>query len=151
MARRHSPYSTDELKTALQKLNARKQVSGLPLAVAIGSSPGHTRLMLGVHNMVRLFMRCPRYWLQQPVYQKRKAGRALRQFSSYRDLCLGNFELRIAEELWAARNVDGLWDVAAPQQLGRSDSLFAVYLDVECSLVRQGLGLPTGTLDADLA
>ena len=61
--------------------------------------------MLGVHNMVRNFIRCPQYWLQQPVYQTRKVGRPPRQSLSYRDLCLWHVELRIVEELWAARSV----------------------------------------------
>jgi len=60
-------------------------------------------------------------------------------------------ELRLTEELWAARCVNEVWEVAGSSQLGRNDSLLSILLDVDSSLIRESLGLPCGTLDLDLA
>ena len=72
------------------------------------------------------------------------------QYASHRTLSPNTAELRCCEELWAGRNLDALWHAAGLAQMGRSDPLYVLLVDMETSLVRATQGLPTGAMDLDM-
>jgi len=144
------PWSMDELQDGLANIKASRAAAGLPYAAAVGSSLGVLELLLAAMNAMKLFMVVPAVLKCAPVYHTRKRGRDPLQYSSHRTLSPNNTELRVLEELWASRDIDALWAAAGPTQMGRTNPLYILLIDVDTTLTRIAQGLPTGAMDLDL-
>ena len=147
----HTEYSWDEMDGADEKLGYTSCTADLPLASLGRGYGGHRCLRKAINNLCRFFGVLPPEWSEQPTYHKRKPGKPAHRLSSYRELSLCRVELRSCEQLWGARNSDPLWQHAGPTQLGRTDRLFVVFLEVEVGRIRLELQLPDGVFYGDSA
>jgi hypothetical protein len=143
-------YSAAELAKSIRNIDPTKECFGIPYAAVRADVPGHQEALLQEQDMYRRHMAIPLWIKRQPVHGKRKKGKDKQLQASFRQLALSCAQLRTAEELWATRSVEVLWQAIGPTQHCRSDSLLAVLLDIEASLIRMDLGLPEAVLATDL-
>ena len=143
------PYSREDYMEAMGSLNTQKNTSDLPYDVLCVSSDtwnGHRSFHLAVQNVMLFTGKVPRDWMRQPTYGTLKPGRDSMELASQRYLSLCKVELRTMEALLGTRTIDLLWKHAGPEQMGRVNCLFSVFVDLEVHLIREALNLPSGDL-----
>ena len=143
-------YLPQDFDVAGKKLNHSKRAANIPVAAAACRAPDMHILVLSIQNTIRFHMVMPRAWSISPTYHSHKPGRERRAYEGYRTLSFGSIDLRVAEGLWAERNLEQIWLMAGCTQLGGTDSLFVVLIDIDAMLTREDLGLPCGSFDVDL-
>ena len=149
-AQHRRAYTETELAKSTMNIDPTKECFGIPYAAVRADVPGHREALLQEQDMYRRLMVIPLWLKRQPVHGKRKTGKDKQLQASYRQLALSCAQLRTAEELWATRSEEILWLAVGPTQHCRSDSLLAVLIDIDASLVRMDLGLPEAVLATDL-